>query len=292
MTDFSWRKMPPLTALRAFEATARLTGFSSAARELNVTHAAVAQQVRALETHLGLSLVQREGRALGLTPEGRVLAAALLDGFRGISATLETLASSSADRPLRVTMSPSFAVQWLMPRLGRFWDRAPDVELSIHPEHRLVDLTREGMDLAIRFGDGDWPGHDVQMLTSARYVVVGAPSLLGDRQQLGPAEMSALPWVIEQDWPEEATWLRSIGIDPDAIDVTPFPNEDLALAAARQGFGLHIESVALIEDDLRSDRLRIVFDTSEEKPAYYIVTPVGPRREVAKRFIAWLREEV
>ncbi|MFZ5749467.1 MAG: LysR family transcriptional regulator [Pseudomonadota bacterium] len=281
-----------MTALRAFEATARLSGFSAAARELNVTHAAVAQQVRALEEHFRVPLVQRDGRNLRLTEEGRFLSAALTEGFRGIRAACDTLAQGLTDRPLRVTMTPSFAVQWLIPRLGRFWEKHPDVEISMHPEHRVVDLVREGMDLAIRFGTGNWPGYDVQHLVAARYMVVGAPSLLGDRHSLTPAEMTALPWVIEEDWPEEASWLRSIGIDPEAIEVTPFPNEELALAAARQGFGLHIESAALIEDDLKADRLRAVFQSTDPTPAYYIVTPPGQPRKLARQFIAWLRESV
>lgn len=257
-----------------------------------MTHAAVAQQVRALEQHFGMSLVQRDGRTLQLTEEGRFLSAALTEGFRGIRTATDALARGLTDRPLRVTMTPSFAVQWLMPRLGRFWERHPEVEISMHPEHRVVDLVREGMDLAIRFGNGSWPGYEVQHLVSARYLVVGAPALLGDRHSLTPAEMTALPWVIEEDWPEEASWLRSIGIDPEAIDVTPFPNEELALAAARQGFGLHIESAALVEEDLRTDRLRAVFRSDDPTPAYYIVTPPGRPRKIAREFISWLRESV
>ena len=133
-----WRNIPSLTALRAFEATADLRSLSQAARVLNVTHAAVAQQVRALEEHMGRPLVQREGRGVGLTADGEQLAEALREGFGAIQRGLEALRAGEADRPVRVTLTASFAAQWLMPRLKDFWEQQPDIGLSLHPDSKVV----------------------------------------------------------------------------------------------------------------------------------------------------------
>jgi LysR family glycine cleavage system transcriptional activator len=120
MTELDWRQMPALAALRAFEATARTGGFSAAARQLNVTHAAVAQQVRALETRLAVALVWRDGRGLRLTPEGQRLAVALNAGFATIRDGVRALTDGATQKPLTVTLPPAFAAEWLMPRLARF----------------------------------------------------------------------------------------------------------------------------------------------------------------------------
>lgn len=174
-----WKTFPSLTALRAFEAAARLQNFSRAARDLNVTHAAIAQQVRALEVDLGRELIYRQGRGLALTPEGAKLAQALTDGFHGIEVAVNDLRGTDPNAPLRVTLTPAFAAQWLIPRLGAFWKAHPEIGLSLHPEHRVTDLRRDGLDLAIRFGDGKWPGVEAEFLTSAHYIIVAAGSVDG-----------------------------------------------------------------------------------------------------------------
>lgn len=284
-----WKSLPPLTALRAFEATARLGGFSAASRVLNVTHAAVAQQVRGLEEHLGVALVQRDGRGLVLTPEGATFAASLSEGFGSIQSAVQTLRTGNGDRPLRLSLSPGFAAQWLMPRLRYFWAAHPDIPVSMLPDQRIVDLRREGIDLAIRYGQGRWPGVEAQYLTSAQYVVTAAPSLVPSGKRLDIAEMAALPWVITSDWPEADSWLGSIGLDQAALHKTAFPNEDLALAAARQGLGLLVEAYALVEDDLKSGRLVMVHDNQDPLPAYFTVTLPGPQRHAVRAFLKWLR---
>ena len=286
------RSFPSLTALRAFEAAARLKSFSMAARELNVTHAAIAQQVRGLEDYLGKELLFREGRGLALSAEGTRLAAALVDGFRIISAAVDDLRISVPGSPLRVTLTPAFAANWLMPRLKSFWSSHPDVPLLLHPEKRLIDLRRDSIDIGIRFGNGSWPGLEADFLTAARYVIVAAPALLKGRKNLTPAELSAMPWVIEQDWPEALTWLRSFGLRPDAMTINYIPTEELALSAARQGYGLHVEAAALVENDLKSGRLEMVGSINDDSLAYYIVTRPGPQRPELRTFIKWLKAAV
>lgn len=235
MSEIDWKRMPPLTALRAFAATARAGGFSAAARRLNVTHAAVQQQVRSLESDLGVALVWRDGRQLHLTPEGERFAVALGDGFSMIQTAVEALRAQHGERPLTVTLPPAFASEWLMPRLARFWKRHPEIALSLLPEPRTIDLREIGANLGIRFGIGKWPGVVSEFLTAAPQVVVAAPELLGGRRKLSLREMSMLPWIREGDWPEQMQLLESIGLKPAALKFVDFPNEELALAAARVG---------------------------------------------------------
>ena len=287
-----WRSFPSLTSLRAFEAAARLQSFTLAARALNVTHAAVAQQVRGLEDHLGRELIYRAGRGLALAPEGARLAIALAEGFRTIAVALEEIKATGPGGPLRVTLTPAFAAQWLMPRLKGFWSAHPEVPISLHPDKRVVDLRREGIDLGIRFGKGDWPGLDVEFLTAADYVIVGAPALLKGRKNLTTVELSAMPWVIEQDWPEVLTWLRSFGLRPDVLNIAFIPTEELALSAARQGYGLHVEAAALLEQDVANGTLEIVGQVKDDSLAYYMVTRPGPKRPELKKFTKWLKAAV
>ena len=284
-------RLPSLTSLRAFEATARLGGFSAAARELNVTHAAVAQQVRGLEAALGTALLERAGRGLILTPEGDRLAVALRDGFEAIAAAVEEARAGQDARPLRVTLTPAFASQWLMPRLGRFWARHPDIPLTLHPDRQVVDLARSRMDLAIRFGDGHWPGLEVEMLVPASYTIVAAPALLGDRTALSPEEMAGMPWIFEQGSDEERAWLRRIGVDPDGLRSTPMPTEDLALSAARAGYGLYVELSVLLKDDLASGRLRAVHESADSRFGYWMTRRPTDARPALRQFMRWLRAE-
>lgn len=289
--EIDWRSIPPLTSLRAFAATAEARSFSQAARVLNVTHAAVAQQVRALEEHLGRPLVQREGRGVSLTADGEQLAEALGEGFGSIQRGLEALRAGEADRPVRVTLTPSFAAQWLMPRLKDFWRHHPDIGLSLHPDSKVVDLHRERMDIGIRYGNGDWPGLEVQYLTSARLVIAGTPSLIGGRGELAMADLADMDWVLSRTWPEQDAYLRQLGLDPDTLSRTDVNSDELAIAAARQGLGLAVQTAALFEADVAEGRMRIVHESREKLPAYFIVTLPGPKRAAARAFLKWLKSQ-
>lgn len=142
--------------------------------------------------------------------------------------------------PLRLTVTPAFAAQWLTPRLGAFWRKHPEVELSINPEKRIIDLRRNGIGIGLRFGNGKWPGLDVDFLRTAHYVIAASPALLNRRHNRFPTEISAMPWVIEQDLTEALTWLKGFELKPDAMNIAYMPTEELALSAARQGYGLHV----------------------------------------------------
>lgn len=285
-----WRSLPSLSSLRAFAAVAELGGFSQAARVLNVTHAAVSQQVRGLEQALDTALVARDGRGMALTAEGQQLAQALLDGFATVAAGVDTLRAGGSDRPVRITLTASFATQWLMPRLKEFWDLYPDIALSLHPDARVVDLRRDGMDLGIRYGNGDWQGVTARFLAPARMAVAASPDLLAERTTLSAAEMQEMEWILARDWPEQENYLKSLGLRPEALSRTDFVNEELSLAAARQGLGLVVESLALLEGDLEEGRLVLLHDSKDKLPAYFIVTQPGPQRAATRAFLKWLEQ--
>jgi LysR family glycine cleavage system transcriptional activator len=172
--------------------------------------------------------------------------------------------------------------------LRHFWSAHPDIALTLHPDARVVDLRRDGMDVAIRYGMGNWPDVDAKFLTSARMVVAGAPSLLAGRGAVLPTDWSNLPWVLSKEWPEGLNWLRSRNVDPSQADVSEFPTDELAIAAAREGLGLISESHALLEDDIRSGRLIMLEQETERLPAYFCVTQPGQQRQAVRIFLKWL----
>ncbi|MGL4321602.1 MAG: LysR family transcriptional regulator [Paracoccaceae bacterium] len=284
----NWRSIPSLTALRAFDAVAQTRGFSGAARMLNVTHAAVAQQVRALEAELGQTLVVREGRGLVLTREGEALARSLSEGFEAIARGVDTVRDSGREKSVHISLTSGFAVHWLMPRLRHFWSVHPDIALTLHPDARVVDLRRDGMDVAIRYGGGSWPDVEARFLTSARMVVAAAPSLLAGLGAITPKDWANLPWVLSKEWPEGQNWLRSRDVDPSQGVVSEFPTDELAIAAAREGLGLVSESHALLEEDIRSGRLIMLEEETERLPAYFCVTQPGQQRQAVRIFLKWL----
>jgi LysR family glycine cleavage system transcriptional activator len=281
-----WRRLPSLSALRAFEAAARLGGFSAAGRALNVTHAAIGQAVRALEADLGVALLRRDGRGLRLTDEGERLARALREGFATIAQGVEAL-RAGARGALRVTTTPAFAESVLMPRLGDFWRRHPEIAVSVTPDAELRDLAREGFDLAVRSGPGGWPGVAAERLAAGQLIVVAAPALLAD----GGTDLARLPWLLVPGDGEEAAWLRGAGLDPDALAVRPVERSGLAVAAARAGYGLLFATDLVVRDDLAAGRLRTLPFPGLPAWDYWIVTPPGPRRPAVAAFAAWLRAQ-
>ncbi len=174
-----WRTMPPLSALRAFAAFAETGSVTAAGARLNVSHAAVSQQLRQLEGYLGLALLDRQGRGMALTAEGQRLAEAVAAGFGGIARVIEQLTGDEADRPLRITTTANFAAGWLMPRLADFRGRHPEISLTIDPSPVVQPIGPGGIDLALRYGKGVWPGLEARLVVSTPVIVVAAPGLVG-----------------------------------------------------------------------------------------------------------------
>ncbi len=283
-----WLDMPPLTALRAFSAFAESETISEAGAKLNVSHAAVSQQLKQLETFLGISLLDRRGRALELTAEGRHLAEALNLGFGAIARAVSELTEIAADRPVHVSTTPSFAGGWLMPRLAGFSAQHPEISLRIDPTPEVVTLSPGGIDLALRYGSGNWPGLQSELLVQSPLVVVAAPELLGDRKVNTAKDLAGLPWIEELGTTEATQWLQEHGVDvADGRRRTQLPG-NLMVESARAGQGVLITVRVFVEDDIRSGRLIALF---EERPdyGYHIVTGGGVIRPYVRAFMRWLR---
>jgi len=283
-----WRSLPPLSALRAFAALAEAGSASGAGAALNVSHAAISQQIKALEAHLGLALVRREGRGLALTDEGRHLAGALSEGFGLIAQQVAALTGADAQRPLQISTTPQFAAAWLMPRLRDFQTRHPGVDLMVHPSPRRADPAPGGVDLAIRFGLGAWDGLEAELLVPTDIVVTAAPALVGERVFTDRAELLDYPWLMELDLNPASDWMFRAGLDRmRGTSVTQVPG-NLMLDGARAGHGIAVMTGSSVEADVAAGRLRILFRDAGET-GYFIVTRPGVMRPQAKAFLRWLR---
>lgn len=289
MTD---EPLPPLSALRAFEAAARNGSLSAAARELNVTHPAIAQQVRRLEAWFGVSLLARSGRGVAPTERGSVLAAGLSEGFATIHRTVAKLTEDEADRPLKITLTPTLAVNWMMPRIGAFRAAHPDIELMLNPTVEVIDLIRDDYDVGFRFGHGTWPGLTAERLMQSDIVVAAAPELLAGHEINTPADLLALPWVQDLGTDELRVWMASNGVEDVKIRNIAHMPGNLMIDAIRRGEGIGITGRAWLADDINAGRIVTLFDR-EQSPdlGYYIAYRPGVPRPALKAFLRWIKSE-
>ncbi|MDR9393217.1 LysR family transcriptional regulator [Roseovarius sp. SYSU LYC5161] len=286
----NWLELPPLTALRAFAALAETGSTMSAGAALNVSHAAISQQVRSLETHMGVALVDRTGRELMLTSEGRQLADACSVGFGAIARMTAALSAADADRPLQISTTPSFAAHWLMPRLSDFREAHPRIDLMIDPTPRIVPIEPGGIDIAIRYGTGDWPGLDSRPLFETPIVAVAAPELVAGRDVSEPADLTGLPWLQEFGTTEASDWLRRRGVTRDREGgLTQVPG-NLLLDGLRNGYGVAVTVREWVRHDIDAGRLLELFRDGGAA-GYHIVTRPGVLRPPARSFAAWLRKQ-
>lgn len=288
-----WAQLPPLSMLRAFEAAARTGGFTAAGRELNVTYAAVSQQVRGLEDRLGETLMRREGRGVALTPAGRRLAQALGDGMETMRRGLAEFRRETAERAVQISLTPSFSASWLMPRIGGFRALHPDIELMLNPTCELTDLARSDFDLAIRFGAGAWDGVEAEPLVASSVVVVAAPRLLDAAKVETPADLVKLPWVQEVGTDEWRVWFAARGVEVGRkSDVMHMPGY-MVQQALRDGLGVALVPRVFVEQDVKAGRLAALFDESEgaAPTGYHLVRAPGPMRAGVAAFVAWIRRE-
>ena len=283
-----WRDMPPLAGVRAFAAYVDTGSVTAAGEALNVSHAAISQQLRTLEAHLGVALLDRSGRALQLTPSGQQLADAVILGFGAIARGVADITGADADRPVHVSATPTFASAWLMPRLSAFREQHPDINLLLDPSPFVVQLEPGGIDVALRYGIGDWPGLISEPLLASPMVVVAAPGLIGDRSVTTPADLADAPWLEEVGLSEAKHWLEANGVTPGpARGNTQLPG-NLILDAARDGQGVTVAIRAFVEKDLRAGRLLALFEERKDS-GYHIVTRPGVLRPAARAFVRWLR---
>lgn len=292
------RRLPPLNALRAFEAAARHLSFVAAADELAVTPAAVSHQVKALEAYLDLDLFQRLPRSLVLTEQGRLLGPLLTRGFDRLA---EAVARTKADDGLvvlKTTVLPSFAVRWLLPRLPDFRRQHPGIEIEVMAQHQAVDLRRERVDMALRYGRGVWPGLHIEQFLDDEVFPVCSPRLLdGPHPLLKPDDLrhhtlihdslvgSAEPWVT---W---TPWLQHFGLDDiDHRRGPRYSDSHMLMEAAAVGEGVAIGRSSIMADDLERGRLVRPFpDRRTADYAYYFVCrPDAIERPAVRAFRDWL----
>ncbi|MGH6892116.1 MAG: LysR family transcriptional regulator [Dongiaceae bacterium] len=286
----NWADFPSLNSLRAFASVAETGSYSRAGAGLNVSHTAVCQQVKALEARLGVTLVIREGRGIKLTDEGAALARHLARGLAAIRDGVDALTGADATRPVQVTMSPAFAVSWLMPRIMDFQHRHPGLTLMLNPTAEVIELTPGGIDLAIRFGDGDWPGMEVTPFLLPDMVVVGARELIGKREITDPAMLVKLPWLQELGTNEVAEWMERRGIVPKRPPMITHMPGNLIMEAVRRGDGLTYTARCFVDKEIRSGQL-LELSSENDTGGYYIVTRPGVLRPPVHAFVKWLKQQ-
>ena len=285
-----WSGFPSLNSLKAFSAVAELGNYSRAGLALNVTHAAVSQQVKTLEAHLGVTLVIPNGRKIVLTNEGMALARELAAGFATIRRGLDALTGADASHPVQITTSPAFAVMWLMSRIVDFQHQHPGITLLLNPTSEIVDLKPGGIDLAIRYREGHGSEIGVDPVLIADMVVVGTPGLLGGQEFTTPAMLADLPWLQELGTNEVARWMdRHDVMLTRPLIITHMPG-NLIMEAVRRGDGITYTARPFVEKELQSGQLIALF-SDEAFGTYYIQPRPGVLSPQVKVFITWLKQQ-
>lgn len=270
------RRLPPLNALKAFEAAARSESFTRAAEELCVTQGAVSHQVKALEDTLGVKLFNRERQRLVITDAGRDYLIVVRDALDRIAVGTERLMQRQAVGTLTVSTSPDFAAKWLVHRLGRFAELHPEIDLRVSATMHHVDFAREEVDIAVRHGDGTWPGLEVARLCTEQLFPVCSPKLLrGRNRPIKPSDVNKFTLLHLDDrkmWPK---WLEAAGIDNADLSRGPVLNRaSMLIDAAVDGQGIALARTALAAWDLLNGRLIKPFDFMLKlDKGYWIVCP-------------------
>ena len=299
--DDTARRLPPLNALKAFEAAGRRLSISLAARELGVTPGAVSQQIKVLEDHAGGPLFRRDGGAVALTELGARLQPVLREAFEQLKRAADIVYGPVGRRSLAVSVPPSFAARWLAPRMVRFSAEHPEIEVWISADMQLADVAGGRADVAVRYGVGDYPGVRSKLLLDAGVIPVCSPTLLSGRAPLRkPADLAHHTLIhvgngrVEEPRPDWSAWLKArgtTGVDASAgsrYDQTAFAIEDAA-----NGRGVALAPRAFVAADLASGRLVAPFADGylPTDLAYHVVTRRNGGREEARTFVAWLHRE-
>jgi LysR family glycine cleavage system transcriptional activator len=270
------RRLPPLNALKTFEAAARSESFTRAAEELCVTQAAVSHQVKALEATLGIKLFNRERQRLVITSAGREYLAVVRDALDRIAVGTERLVQRQNAATLTVSTSPDFAAKWLVYRLGRFSDAHPSMELRVSATMHHVDFAREDVDLAVRHGDGNWSGVDAVRLCSEQLFPVCSPKLVAGRNRISkPSDILKFPILHLEDSKAWSRWFDAAGLKEADMPRGPVLNRaSILIDAAADGQGVALARTTLAAWDLINGRLVRPCAISMRLPAaYWIVCP-------------------
>jgi LysR family glycine cleavage system transcriptional activator len=290
------RRLPPLSALRAFEATARHMSFTKAAREFNVSQGAISRHVATLERLLGSKLFLRHHRAIELTAKGEAYFRALRDAFERIQDATDLVFGATDTPTLRIKLPPTFAIRWIVPRLARLHATDPHLDVQITTSHSPADFDREDIDVAVHSGDSAPPGTSAIRLFGESLTPVCSPALLRQGRSLRrPADLRRHTLLCSlhrpKDWP---AWIAAAGIDGvDGNSGLKFENSSLAYQAAIDRLGVAMAQTALVEDDLASNRLVAPFALKVPTTgAYFLIYPPRSRDlEKVRRFESWILKE-
>lgn len=261
---------------------------------MHVTHGAVSQRIKRLEEDLGMSLFRRSGRHMLLTDEGHLLLERVQTAINEIAGGVEAIRSGNAVRTLTISVVPGFAAYWLLPRLAGFVDRHPDIEVNVRPTFSLADFTRDGVDMAVRFGSGTWPGLKTIKLYHEELFPVCSPSFRGGQLPRVPAELLKVPLLHDERQPW-SHWFKAIGLDyRGAGRGQRYSEQTLLLAAAIGGLGVALARASFVKADLESGRLVQLFPQRvRARSSSYIVYPRASETvEKVRIFERWLLEEV
>ena len=287
-------RLPPMQALRAFEAAARAQSLTKAAQSLNLTHGAISHQIKALESGLGIRLIERAGRGIRLTDEGERFARRVRTALADLAAAVTELTTRANPRQLRVSVVPSFAARWLLPRIGRFVAAHRDIDLDIRANPANIDFANDDADAAIRYGFGDWPGLGVELLLEDRFFPVCGPRIASGRLPQRPTDLARYPLLRSQDefW---KPWFEAAGLDwPEPERGPIFNDSGHLMQAAAEGQGIALARTSLLGNDLRNGVLVRLFDVEVPSPRkHYLVYP--PRTANSPKlalFRKWLHEEI
>lgn len=289
------RRLPPLSALRAFEAAARHGSFKQAASELVVTPTAISHQIRFLEEYTGLVLFERQVRKVVLTDAGAELYPVLHDGFNSFETAFRRLGTPFRQQLVRITTTNAFMARWLAPRLAAFRQLHPDVDLELHASDQPVDLGANVADLAIRYGRGPYPGMLSEPLFTDHFAPMASPALAAD----GKADPGSLP-LIDFKWarvhplnPTWKNWFVAAGLPWVARrGQLRFSDEGHAIQAALAGQGVALLSLELMADDLGAGRLLRLPGPAIPGHTYHLVRSAGHTLEPhAEAALAWLRSQ-
>jgi LysR family glycine cleavage system transcriptional activator len=269
-------RLPPLNALKAFEAAARHESFTRAAEELCVTQGAVSHQVKALEADLAIKLFNRERQRLIITEAGKDYLTVVRDALDRIAVGTERLLQRQNAGVLTVSTSPDFAAKWLVHRLGHFAEAHPGIDLRVSATLHHVDFAREEVDLAVRHGDGNWPGLDTVCLSAEQLFAVCSPKLLSGRRRLSkPADIVNFPLIHLDSRADWTNWLEAVGLDGSNVMHGPVLNRaSMVIDAAINGQGIALARTTLAAWDLINRRLVRPFPESLRlSKTYWIVCP-------------------
>ena len=291
------RRLPPLNAVRAFEAAARTGNFTRAAQELFVTQGAISRHVATLEDWLKVRLFDRTGRGIALTPQGQVFYAAVRGGLEQIEQGTQQVQRSPDEKRLRIKLPPTFAIRWLMPRLARFHAKHPDIDVQITTSHQRADFDREDVDVSIHSEPGAPQGVGLRKLFGETLLPVCAPGLLKAGPPLKvPDDLAQHVLLCSMnrpgDWP---TWLKGAGAHGvDGNSGLKFENAALAYQAAADQLGVIVALLPFVRDDLAAGRLVEPFKVRVDAPgAYWLATRTqgSAQPERVRAFEEWVMAE-